>query len=120
MHGPTFMGNPLACRVACESIDLLLASPWQERIKAIAGKLSIGLAGCRELAVVKDVRVLGAIGVIELHEAPDHRALQQRFVDQLVWIRPFGRLIYLMPAYIIGEDDLDYLIEKVVAVVGEL
>jgi adenosylmethionine-8-amino-7-oxononanoate aminotransferase len=55
-----------------------------------------------------------------LHEAPDHRALQQRFVDQLVWIRPFGRLIYLMPAYIIGEDDLDYLIEKVVAVVGEL
>jgi adenosylmethionine-8-amino-7-oxononanoate aminotransferase len=120
MHGPTFMGNPLACRVACESIDLLLASPWQARIMAIEARLRAGLAACRELAVVKDVRVLGAIGVVELHAVPDHRALQRRFVDHLVWIRPFGRLIYLMPAYIIDEGDLDFLIEQTVAVVGEL
>lgn len=120
MHGPTFMGNPLACRVACESIDLLLASPWQARIMAIEARLRVGLAACRELAVVKDVRVLGAIGVVELHAVPDHRALQRRFVDHLVWIRPFGRLIYLMPAYIIDEGDLDFLIEQTVAVVGEL
>lgn len=120
MHGPTFMGNPLACRVACASIDLLLDSPWQERIKTIESKLLAGLVVCRDLAVVKDVRVLGAIGVIELHELPDHRVLQRQFVDKLVWIRPFGRLIYIMPAYIIAEDELAFLIEKMVEVVGEL
>ncbi|MEN8136706.1 MAG: adenosylmethionine--8-amino-7-oxononanoate transaminase [Thermodesulfobacteriota bacterium] len=120
MHGPTFMGNPLACRVACESIDLLLDSPWQERVKVIESKLGAGLMACHDLALVKDVRVLGAIGVVELHEAPDHRALQQQFVDKLVWIRPFGRLVYIMPAYIIDEDDLDFLIAKMVEAIGDL
>lgn len=120
MHGPTFMGNPLACRIACESIDLLLESPWQERVLAIEGRLQAGLAPCRDLAPVKDVRVLGAIGVVELHEIPDHRALQQQFVDKLVWIRPFSRLVYIMPAYIIAEDDLDFLIAKMVEVLKEL
>jgi adenosylmethionine-8-amino-7-oxononanoate aminotransferase len=120
MHGPTFMGNPLACRVACESIDLLLNSPWQERVEMIEGKLRTGLASCKDMAPVKDVRVLGAIGVVELHEVPDHRALQQQFVDKRVWIRPFSRLVYIMPAYIIDEKDLDFLIKKTVEVVGDL
>jgi adenosylmethionine-8-amino-7-oxononanoate aminotransferase len=120
MHGPTFMGNPLACRVACESIDLLLESPWRERIGNIEGKLRTGLAPCREFAAVKEVRTLGAIGVAELHEAPDLRALQRKFVDRLVWIRPFGRLVYIMPAFTIGENELDFLIEKMVEVLGEL
>ena len=78
------------------------------------------MAPCHDLASVKDVRVLGAIGVIELHEVPDHRALQQQFVDKLVWIRPFSRLVYIMPAYTIDEDELDFLIEKMVEVVGDL
>ena len=120
MHGPTFMANPLACRVACASIDLLLGSPWQERVAAIAVRLQEGLAECLELQAVRDVRVLGAIGVVELAEQPDHRLLQQQFVDKLVWIRPFGRLVYIMPAYNIGKDDLDMLIGKLVEVVSEL
>ncbi|MDT8335074.1 MAG: adenosylmethionine--8-amino-7-oxononanoate transaminase [Desulfurivibrionaceae bacterium] len=120
MHGPTFMGNPLACRVACESIDLLLESPWRERIASIEEKLRSGLAPCREFAAVKEVRVLGAIGVVELHEEPDHRALQRKLVDKLVWIRPFSRLVYIMPAYNINPVDLGFLIEKMVEAVGEL
>ncbi len=120
MHGPTFMGNPLACRVACASIDLLLDSPWQERVQAIESKLRSGLAPCKDLVPVKDVRVLGAIGVIELHKVPDHRVLQRQFVDKLVWIRPFGRLVYIMPSYIINEEDLDFLLGKMVEVVGDL
>jgi adenosylmethionine-8-amino-7-oxononanoate aminotransferase len=120
MHGPTFMANPLACRVACASIDLLLESPWQERVAAIAARLQEGLAECRDLQAVRDVRVLGAIGVVELAELPDHRLLQQQFVDKLVWIRPFGRLVYIMPAYNIGEDDLDMLIDRLVEVVSGL
>ncbi|MCA1765481.1 MAG: aminotransferase class III-fold pyridoxal phosphate-dependent enzyme, partial [Desulfobulbaceae bacterium] len=113
-------GNPLACRVACESIDLLLESPWRERIATIEEKLWSGLAPCRQFAAVKEVRVLGAIGVVELHEGPDHRALQQKLVDKLVWIRPFGRLVYIMPAYNINQDDLAFLVEKMVETVGEL
>ena len=120
MHGPTFMANPLACRVACASIDLLLESPWQERIRKIEGFLRDGLAECRDMASVRDVRVLGAIGVVELEELPDHRNLQKRFVDEQVWIRPFGRLVYVMPSYPIGEEDLATLIRKMVKVVGEL
>ncbi len=120
MHGPTFMGNPLACRIACESIDLLLESPWRERVATIENRLRTALAPCREFAAVKEVRVLGAIGVVELHEAPDLRALQQKLVDKLVWVRPFGRLVYIMPAYNINEDDLAFLIGKMVEAVGEL
>jgi adenosylmethionine-8-amino-7-oxononanoate aminotransferase len=120
MHGPTFMGNPLACRVACESIDLLLESPWQERIRNIEDKFRAGLAPCRDLAPVADVRVLGAIGVVELHEAPDLSSLQAKLVDKQVWVRPFGRLVYIMPAYNIDMEDLDFLIEKMVEAIGEL
>lgn len=120
MHGPTFMGNPLACRVACESIDLLLESPWQERIGMVEAGLRFGLAPCIGLATVKDVRVLGAIGVVELNEAPDLRAIQQQFVDKLVWIRPFGRLVYIMPSYVITAEDLDFLLAKMVEVVSGL
>lgn len=120
MHGPTFMGNPLACRIACESIDLLLDSPWRARVRMIESKLQAGLAPCKDLPSVKDVRVLGAIGVVELREKPDLRILQQQFVDKLVWIRPFDRLVYIMPSYIITEADLDLLTNRMVEVVGNL
>jgi adenosylmethionine-8-amino-7-oxononanoate aminotransferase len=109
MHGPTFMGNPLACAVALESISLLLSSDWQSKVARIAGWLTEGLAPCKQFADVADVRVLGAIGVVELTDRVNMPKIQQAFVDRGVWIRPFGRLIYLMPPYIIEQPELNQL-----------
>ncbi len=106
MHGPTFMANPLACRVAAASINLLLESPWQNRIKAIEQQLQTQLAECANYPAVKAVRVLGAIGVIELNQNPDWLPIQQRLVDAGVWLRPFKNLLYLMPPYIITKEQL--------------
>ena len=118
MHGPTFMANPLACSVALASIDLLLASPWQARIAAIEQDLRDGLEPCRSLDGVADVRVLGAIGVVELQAPVDMKRMTEQFVDMGVWVRPFGRLVYLMPPYIIERQDLDALTAAVTAVVA--
>jgi adenosylmethionine-8-amino-7-oxononanoate aminotransferase len=120
MHGPTFMANPLACAVALASLRLLLESPWKDRVAAIGQGLRRGLAPCRDMAHVDDVRVFGAIGVVELRESVDMPRVQPRFVDEGVWVRPFGRLVYLMPPFVIGDDDLASLTRAVVRVVGGL
>jgi adenosylmethionine-8-amino-7-oxononanoate aminotransferase len=120
MHGPTFMANPLACAVANASIELLLGSPWQSRIHNIETGLAAGLAPCRSMPHVRDVRVLGAIGVVELEESVDMQTVQPAFVERGVWVRPFGRLVYLMPPFIINADDLEKLTTAVVSVVDSL
>ena len=106
MHGPTFMGNPLACAVSLASIDLLLDSPWRKRVARVERELRAGLAPCRSLPQVRDVRVLGAIGVVEMHRAVDVERVQAHLVERGVWARPFGRLVYLMPAYVMTVGDL--------------
>jgi len=116
MHGPTFMGNPLACAVAIENIRLLLTSSWQQNIQKIEQQLTIELEQCKKLDCVEDIRVLGAIGVVEIKHAVNMSKIQQAFVDQGVWIRPFGKLIYLMPPYIINKSQLNTLTQAIYTV----
>ena len=109
MHGPTFMGNPLACAAACAGLDELCSSPWRERVLHIQQTLEQNLAPCRNAPGVCDVRVLGAIGVVEMEQAVDVEAWQKYFVSRGVWIRPFGRTVYVMPPFVVSDEELHLL-----------
>lgn len=109
MHGPTFMANPLACAVANASLELLLNSPWKERIQNIQTQLNEELTKCEELSIVKEVRILGAIGVVELHEPVDLGFMTPAFIQEGVWVRPFLNLVYIMPPFVITKEELTHL-----------
>ncbi len=109
MHGPTFMANPLACSVASASIEVLLSYDWQSKISAMESQMLQELWEARNNDKVNDVRVLGGIGVIEMHDPVDMARMQSFFVKEGVWIRPFGKLIYIMPPYIISQEELSCL-----------
>ena len=120
MHGPTFMANPLACAVAHKSTQLLISQDWQGNIQRIETQLKQQLSVLVALEYVKDVRVLGAIGVVELTFNIDMQTLQQEFVRRGIWVRPFGKLVYVMPPYIISEQELKILLEQLIDVVQNM
>ena len=120
MHGPTFMANALGCAAANASLDLFAREPRLQQVAAIEAALTQGLLPCRDMAGVTDVRVKGAIGVVELERIVDLNALRARFVEEGVFIRPFGNVIYLTPAFTIAPDELKILTDAVVKIVSEL
>ena len=118
MHGPTFMANPLSCAIAVKSIDLLLLSNWKKKVNQIESQLKQELEAASSFQCVKQVRVLGAIGVIELNQNVDVAEAQKFFVDSGVWIRPFRNLIYIMPSYVIEPKDLSILAKAMIDYCG--
>ena len=120
MHGPTFMANPLACAAANASVELCAKKSYLERVLQIEKFLKAGLESAREIEGVEDLRVLGAIGVVEMRECVDVEKIQAMFVERGVWIRPFGRLVYLMPPIVISDEDLGKLSGVLVSVLKEL
>ena len=120
MHGPTFMANPLACAVACESLTLLQEQDWAGNIRRIESGLKQGLTPAAALPNVAEVRCLGAIGVIELHQSVTLSEVQPLFVEQGIWVRPFGKLVYVMPPYIMSDEDLGTLCQGMLSVVQQI
>jgi len=117
MHGPTFMGNPLSCSVANKSIDLLLRSDWENRILQIENILKSELLPLKKQKLVSDVRVIGAIGVVEFERPLDMKVVQEDLIENGVWLRPYGKLLYTMPPYVIKDEELLKITRAMIAVV---
>lgn len=117
MHGPTFMGNPLACAVALASVNLLLSYDWQGKVTHIESIMKHLMPEARRYSNVADMRILGAIGVIEMNEPVNIAAFQAQCVEKGIWVRPFGRLVYIMPPFIIGDNDLETLITRLLEII---
>jgi adenosylmethionine-8-amino-7-oxononanoate aminotransferase len=120
MHGTTYMANALACAAANASLDLFEREPRLKQVATLSAAMTKGLAPCRGMAAVQDVRVKGAIGVVELKRMRNLEALRQHFIDEGVFIRPFGHVIYLTPAFTIAADDLARLTAAIVKIVGRI
>lgn len=117
MHGPTFMGNPLACAVACASLDLILSYDIESRVAQMQTRMTEHLNSAKKLNGVQDVRVLGAVAVIELDNPVDMPTFQKLLIDNGIWVRPFGKLVYIMPPYVITDDELITLCQALIEVV---
>ncbi|UYM17401.1 adenosylmethionine--8-amino-7-oxononanoate transaminase [Endozoicomonas euniceicola] len=120
MHGPTFMANPLACAAANASLEIFATGAWKSQVANIEQKLLSGLSPCAELDSVAEVRILGAIGVVEMKEPVVMKEVQPMFVEEGIWVRPFGKLIYIMPPYIISDEELDFLCQRFCRVVSRI
>ena len=120
MHGPSYMANALGCAAANASLDLFESEPRLQQVADISSALLQGLEPCRSIPGVKDVRVKGAIGVVEMQRIADLDALRARFVQEGVFVRPFGNIIYLTPAFTIAADELKTLTDAVVKVVRSI
>ena len=118
MHGPTYMANPLACSVAIENINLLLSYNWENKIKNIEKILENGLKKISKNKEIKEYRVIGAIGILEMKEKVDVGSIQKKFVDHGIWLRPFSNLIYIMPPFIISQKDLKLLLKNLETVIN--
>lgn len=120
MHGPTFMANPLACAIAVKSLELLQQKPMESIVGNISEIMKEALEPAKKLKGVKDVRVLGAIGVIETEDPVDVGEFQKHCVERGVWIRPFGRNVYIMPPYVISETDIRKLCKEMIGILQEM
>jgi len=118
MHGPTYMANPLACSIALANINLLFSYNWQKKVKNIEEILKIGLKKISKNNAIKEYRVIGAIGVLEMKDKVNVGSIQKKFVKHGIWLRPFSNLIYIMPPYIISKKDLNFLIKQLDRVIG--
>ena len=120
MHGPTYMANPLACALANKNIELLIKNDWHTHIKRLETHLTLGLMPCRELDNVEDVRVLGGIGVVEMKHPLKLADIQPKFVEHGIWLRPFGKLVYMIPSYTISDAELTTLTKHTFIVLQNL
>jgi len=118
MHGPTYMANPLACSVALANLNLLFSYDWEKNVKSIETILNDDLEKISKNKAVKDFRVIGAVGILEMKEKVDVGSIQKKFVQHGIWLRPFSNLIYVMPPYIISKKELKFLMKQLNTVIN--